>query len=1047
MVRETTLGQLLIERALPTSMRGKKRVLDSAGVKELFQELADNHPEQYREVGKALSDVGRHAATESGGMSVGVNHLLQPDITRTIRRRVQAQLQSIYAEDLPEAEKQAKVIAVSKAAQTELSKAVYQHALDTKNPIGLQAKTGVRGNAANVNSLLGADMLYMDNTGKEIPLPVLHNYSEGLTPAEYFAGAFGARQGVYAVKRSTADSGYYAKQLNQMAHRLLVSAKDSEDYDPETLQGLPVDTDDQYNAGALLAYDVGGYKRNQLLTPRILKELKAAGHDQILVRSPIVGGPKDGGVYAYDTGVRERNGGLSPIGDYVGLAGAQAIGEIVTQSALSAKHCLVKGTMVRMADFAIKAIEDVRVGDWVLGSSMLGVTRAVQVLQTFYNGPRACFEYAYRDGSKHSCIFLQSTCEHKVLVLRRVSSQLDSVRNSVPQLLPAGKDTGKVSAILAARREGFVGNDEPYALVCGLLLGDGCYTAAVDSVNFSCFDPLLAKEIDDTLSPLNLKLKKLKGHPGYYKFSMLQDNYYENRCEQTGRMKSGPRNPIRKWLTSRGMFGKYAHEKTLPPDIAGWSDASVLQLISGYFVTDGSVYVAVSAKHKYPCQQINLVWTSTSKELLIGLKSLLQFRFGIYCDFSTGKLGNRRRVLHKLLVRGRLNVDRFLAIVPLYGVKRATAAVSLVAADTKRIASHNLCRKVGVKPLGLLPTYDIEVDHPDHLFVLGNGMVVSNSGGVVGSTAGGLSGFKAFNNLIQVPKVFPGGATHAQLDGRVMGIKPAPQGGNYVTVDSTEHHVPQDVALKVKLHDMVEAGDVLSDGLPNPGELVKHKGVGDGRKHFVQIMADVAKRSGTRADRRNIELVARGLINHVRLTDEYEDGVPGETYPYQFLEATWQPREGHTASTPDSAKGQYLERPALHYTVGTKIRPSVIANLNKFGVKQVYTHKDPPPFEPEMIRAMASVSEDKDWMTNMLGSYQKTSLLDAVHRGRTADTAGTSYVPAMAQGQPFGIQGASKGWDPKAPQMDAPDVTAVDKPIKPIGTASKSLLDDDGFDD
>ena len=659
MVRETTLGQLLIERALPTSMRGKKRVLDSAGVKELFQELADNHPEQYREVGKALSDVGRHAATESGGMSVGVNHLLQPDITRTIRRRVQAQLQSIYAEDLPEAEKQAKVIAVSKAAQTELSKAVYQHAMDTKNPIGLQAKTGVRGNAANVNSLLGADMLYMDNTGKEIPLPVLHNYSEGLTPAEYFAGAFGARQGVYAVKRSTADSGYYGKQLNQIAHRLLVSAKDSEDYNPETLQGLPVDTDDQYNAGALLAHDVGGYKRNQLLTPRILKELKAAGHDQILVRSPIVGGPKDGGVYAYDTGVRERNGGLSPIGDYVGLAGAQALSEVVTQSALSAKH----------------------------------------------------------------------------------------------------------------------------------------------------------------------------------------------------------------------------------------------------------------------------------------------------------------------------------------------------------------------------------------------------QGGVVGSTAGGLSGFKAFNNLIQVPKVFPGGATHAQLDGRVMGIKPAPQGGNYVTVDSTEHHVPQDVALKVKLHDMVEAGDVLSDGLPNPGELVKHKGVGDGRKHFVQIMADVAKRSGTRADRRNIELVARGLINHVRLTDEYEDGVPGETYPYQFLEATWQPREGHTASTPDSAKGQYLERPALHYTVGTKIRPSVIANLNKFGVKQVYTHKDPPPFEPEMIRAMASVSEDKDWMTNMLGSYQKTSLLDAVHRGRTADTAGTSYVPAMAQGQPFGIQGASKGWDPKAPQMDAPDVTAVDKPIKPIGTASKSLLDDDGFDD
>jgi hypothetical protein len=110
--------------------------------------------------------------------------------------------------------------------------------------------------------------------------------------------------------------------------------------------------------------------------------------------------------------------------------------------------------------------------------------------------------------------------------------------------------------------------------------------------------------------------------------------------------------------------------------------------------------------------------------------------------------------------------------------------------------------------------------------------------------------------------------------------------------------------------------------------------------------------------------------------------------------------------------GHYLERPVLHYSIGTRIGKSVIGNLEKYGIKNIEAHKEPPPFEPEMIRGMASASTDPDWMTRMMGSYQQKSLLNATHRGGVSDTAGSSFVPTLARGETFGLTGPTSGWKP-----------------------------------
>jgi DNA-directed RNA polymerase subunit beta' len=622
---KTTLGQLLINEALPEDMRDYERVLDKKGVAALLQEVAEKHPEKYRLVAKRLADVGRDAAYTTGGHSFGLRSLRRSLAGRKMEMALSAKLDQIYRSPMSDDEKDAAILEAASEYQGKLSDEVLEEATAANNPLSRQLRGAGRGNKYQLNSLLGADILYTDHHGGVVPIPVLRSYSQGLRPHEYFAGAFGARKGIIDLKTATQDAGFFAKQLVQAAHRLLVSGEDEDPYDELQPRGFVVDTDDVDNEGALLAQPVGGYPRNTELTPKILREIRDAGHERVLVRSPMVGGPRDGGVWARDVGRRER-GGRPPVGDFVGIAAAQALAEPLTQAQISSKH----------------------------------------------------------------------------------------------------------------------------------------------------------------------------------------------------------------------------------------------------------------------------------------------------------------------------------------------------------------------------------------------------TGGIAGAAgAGAISGFKYINQLVQVPKRFRSGAAHAQAGGTVEAITKAPQGGHHIQIGGEKHYVGAEYDLRVEKGDTVEAGDVLSEGIPNPAEIVRHKGIGEGRAYFVQAFRQALEDANIRGHRRNVELLSRGLINHVRLTDEVGDWVQDDVVPYQLLERTWRPRPGHVITAPKSALGQYLERPILHHSVGTQIRPSMLGDLERFGVKEVAVHANPPPFHPEMVRGMSTLQHDPDWMTRLLGSYQQKSLLQGARRGAVSEEEGSSYVPALASGSSFGNLGLTKGWEPE----------------------------------
>ena len=132
-----------------------------------------------------------------------------------------------------------------------------------------------------------------------------------------------------STKTATAKGGAFGKLLSSSAISQVITRDDC-----ETDGGLPVKVDDDDNIGAVLARPAGGYEAGTVITKNVLADLrKDKRHDEIVVRSPVTCGCKDG-VCAKCAGIRET-GGFPPIGYNLGTNAASAFAERITQGALT----------------------------------------------------------------------------------------------------------------------------------------------------------------------------------------------------------------------------------------------------------------------------------------------------------------------------------------------------------------------------------------------------------------------------------------------------------------------------------------------------------------------------------------------------------------------------------------------------------------------------------------------------------------------------------------------------------------------------------------
>jgi hypothetical protein len=279
-------------------------------------------------------------------------------------------------------------------------------------------------------------------------------------------------------------------------------------------------------------------------------------------------------------------------------------------------------------------------------------------------------------------------------------------------------------------------------------------------------------------------------------------------------------------------------------------------------------------------------------------------------------------------------------------------------------------------------------------------------GGSAASKNSFAGGFKLIDQLANIPKAFKNKAAVASEDGEITSIKPSAAGGSFIHVNDKEHYVPVDFSPTVKVGDKVEAGDVLSEGVINPADVVHYKGIGEGRKYFTETMKKVFEQSGMPVNRRNFELIAKSAIDHVRVTDPHGlgDYLPDQVVSYNAIAKNYKPRANSETIRIDRSLGKYLEEPVLHYTIGTRVTSRVITELKSKGIQSIVVNNNPPNFEPEMVRLLAVPGHVPDWAHNLYATYLERALVDAVNKGtsNTSSLKGPSPIMGLAYSLNFG---------------------------------------------
>lgn len=330
---------------------------------------------------------------------------------------------------------------------------------------------------------------------------------------------------------------------------------------------------------------------------------------------------------------------------------------------------------------------------------------------------------------------------------------------------------------------------------------------------------------------------------------------------------------------------------------------------------------------------------------------------------------------------------------------------------------NGLCKRcVGIRETGRFPDigYNAGVNAASALGeqIAQNALNTKHSG--KRNDLGAYVGFDALKNLTTVPKAYDVKASVVPADGTVSSVEDAPQGGKYVVMNDEEGskvYVPPSLEVSVKPGDRLEAGDAVSSGLVSPADVVAYKGVGEGRRYFTDSFTKTFRNSKYGVNRRNVEVLSRALVNNVRVDnpDSEGDALPGDVLRYSAWAAGYKPREGVADVAADKAVGQYLEAPVLHYTIGTRVTPSMVKRLKRHGVKYIPVNKTAPGVSPYMVSAVESPAYSGDWMARLGTSYLKDRLLEDVQHGAHSELHSTNPVPSLAKGVELGREISTKG--------------------------------------
>jgi hypothetical protein len=337
-------------------------------------------------------------------------------------------------------------------------------------------------------------------------------------------------------------------------------------------------------------------------------------------------------------------------------------------------------------------------------------------------------------------------------------------------------------------------------------------------------------------------------------------------------------------------------------------------------------------------------------------------------------------------------IDRYLAL-PFAGFDRNTLITREVA---NRMAKHGgqpivrsplTCRaKTGVcqKCMGLSTAgkpyeigFNIGVRAAQTLSEPLTNLVLQSKHGTRSAAAGGAGGLKGIKQLLEIPKSFLHKAELARDHERVKEIEKLEYGGHRIYTDKNEYFVPPGLKLLVKEGQVLKPGDQINEGIPYPPDVLKYKGLIEGRKFLADKLHEVYTNSGIGIDKRYTELLARSQLNFVKVNDKtlYPHIIPGDIVTYSGLEEVLYKKSRPVPVS--KSLNKHLAVGILDLPAGHKIDENTIKKLQKHNIRNVDI-VDSIDIEPVMKPIETTPLLNPDFLAKLAYRYLKRTLVDDI---------------------------------------------------------------------
>ena len=357
---KTTAGRMILGELLPKSDNVPFDLVNKVmPVKEIKSLLATTYERCGDKamilLADALKNTGFEQAARSG-ISIGFDDVVIPEEKKDLiaeSEKAAEEIEDQYQNGLLSAgERHNKLIDLWQKTTDKLGDLAYaalgKTTGDNWNSVLMMALSGARGSKSQIKQLAGMRGMMQKPDGSIIEVPIISNFKEGLTMAEYFTSTHGARKGMSDTALKTAEAGYLTRRMVELAHNTAITEIDCGTKDFITAkpvyQGstLSVALGDVV-LGRTAAHDIIHpitkeviVKAGDLITKAAAKKINESGLPTVDVRSVLT--CCSDGLCAKCYGMDLSRNALVHVGEAVGLLAGQSIGEPGTQLTLRTFH-------------------------------------------------------------------------------------------------------------------------------------------------------------------------------------------------------------------------------------------------------------------------------------------------------------------------------------------------------------------------------------------------------------------------------------------------------------------------------------------------------------------------------------------------------------------------------------------------------------------------------------------------------------------------------------------------------------------------------------